>query len=163
MAWWKNQRQTHIEEITFLIDPLKVEEAITPKTKAIIAMHIAGASANMTLLGEIAKKHRIALIEDCAQAVGTMQEGRGVGAIGDLGTFSFQSSKNLNSGEGGMIVSNNKELADKAWSMANVGQIHGGAWYQHESIGWNFRTTELRDQKNSANAESAMDSFLPSS
>jgi dTDP-4-amino-4,6-dideoxygalactose transaminase len=133
-----------IEPDTFLIDPEKIEEAITPGTKAIIAVHIAGASVDMTRLNAIAQKHKIAVIEDSAQAVGTQWEGKGVGALGDMGTFSFQSSKNMTSGEGGIIVSNNKEMADQAWSMANVGRIRDGGWYQHESVGWNFRMTEFQ-------------------
>src|SRR5690606_34782400 len=87
-----------IEEDTLLIDPEKIEALITPKTKAIIAVHIAGSPANMTRINEIASKHGLAVIEDAAQAVGASWEGKGVGGLGDLGTFSLQSSKNLNSG-----------------------------------------------------------------
>lgn len=133
-----------VEENTLLIDPEKVEAAITSKTKAIIAVHIAGAPANMTRLKEISKRHGLKLLEDAAQAVGSKWEGLGVGAIGDLGTFSFQSSKNLNAGEGGIITTNNKELADAVWSVANVGRIREGSWYQHENIGWNLRMTEFQ-------------------
>ncbi|MFC5648194.1 DegT/DnrJ/EryC1/StrS family aminotransferase [Paenibacillus solisilvae] len=133
-----------IEADTLLLDPEKVEAAITPRTKAIIAVHIAGAPADLTRLKEIASKHDLQLLEDAAQAVGAQWEGVGVGAIGDIGTFSFQSSKNLNSGEGGIILTNDKELADRAWSMANVGRVRDGAWYQHEEIGWNLRLTEFQ-------------------
>jgi dTDP-4-amino-4,6-dideoxygalactose transaminase len=133
-----------VEPDTLLLDPEKVEAAITPKTKAIIAVHIGGAPANMTRLMEIAKKHNLRILEDSAQAVGAQWNGVGVGAIGDLGTFSFQSSKNINSGEGGMILTNDQELADLAWSYTNVGRIRQGAWYQHERIGWNLRMTEFQ-------------------
>jgi dTDP-4-amino-4,6-dideoxygalactose transaminase len=133
-----------VESDTLLLDPEKVEAAITPRTKAIIAVHIGGAPANMTKLKAIAEKHRLRLIEDSAQAVGSRWNDVGVGAIGDLGTFSFQSSKNINSGEGGIILSNNQELADKAWSLSNVGRIRDGGWYQHEMIGWNLRMTEFQ-------------------
>jgi dTDP-4-amino-4,6-dideoxygalactose transaminase len=133
-----------VEADTLLLDPEKVEAAITPRTKAIIAVHIAGGPANMDRLKEIAAKHGLKLIEDAAQAVMAQWNGVGVGALGDAGTFSFQSSKNLNSGEGGMILTNDKELADMAWSVANVGRIRDGAWYQHEHIGWNFRLTEFQ-------------------
>lgn len=131
-----------VEPETLLLDPDKVEEAITPKTKAIITVHIAGAPSNMTRLKEIADKHGLALIEDAAQAVGAQWEGKGIGALGDFGTFSFQSSKNVNAGEGGMILTNSEELADYAWSIANVGRVRGGGWYQHEYVGWNLRMTE---------------------
>lgn len=133
-----------IEEDTLLIDPEKAEQAITPKTKAIIAVHIGGASANMTRLAEIAKKHHLVLIEDAAQAVGATWEGRGVGSIGDLGTFSFQSSKNLNAGEGGIILTNDKSYYEKAWSICNVGRVMTGAWYQHDHLGQNYRMTEFQ-------------------
>jgi len=133
-----------VETDTLLLDPEKVTAAITPKTKAIVTVHLAGAPSNMTRLKELADQHGLALIEDAAQAVGAQWEGRGVGALGDAGTFSFQSSKNINAGEGGMILSNNKELADMAWSIANVGRVRDGAWYQHDHIGWNLRMTEFQ-------------------
>jgi dTDP-4-amino-4,6-dideoxygalactose transaminase len=133
-----------IEEDTLLIDPEKVEALITPKTKAIIAVHIAGAPANMSRLTEIAKKHNLVLIEDAAQAVGASWEGKGVGSLGDLGTFSLQSSKNLNSGEGGIITTNSEELWSNAWSICNVGRVPNGEWYQHDKFGLNYRMTEFQ-------------------
>lgn len=133
-----------VEPDTLLIDPDKVEAAITPKTKAIIAVHIAGASANMTRLKEIANRHNLRIIEDSAQGVGAEWDGTRVGAIGDLGTFSFQSGKNITAGEGGIILTNDDELAAKAWSLANVGRIKQGGWYQHEAVGWNLRMTEFQ-------------------
>ncbi|TMV50195.1 DegT/DnrJ/EryC1/StrS family aminotransferase [Paenibacillus mesophilus] len=133
-----------IEEDTLLIDPEKIEPLITPKTKAIIAVHIAGTPANMTRLKEIAAKHGLALIEDAAQAVGASWEGQGVGSIGDLGTFSLQSSKNLNAGEGGIITTNNRDYWENAWSVCNVGRIPNGGWYQHERFGQNYRMTEFQ-------------------
>lgn len=133
-----------VEEATLLIDPDAVERNITNRTKAIIAVHLAGAPANMTRLKDIAKQHGLALIEDAAQAVGAEWEGCRVGAIGDLGTFSFQSTKNLNAGEGGMVVTNSKELWERTWSIVNVGRIPEGGWYQHERIGQNYRITEFQ-------------------
>jgi dTDP-4-amino-4,6-dideoxygalactose transaminase len=133
-----------IEEDTLLIDPEKIEPLITAKTKAIIAVHIAGAPANMTRLKEIAAKHGLALIEDAAQAVGATWEGQGVGSIGDLGTFSLQSSKNLNAGEGGIITTNNRDYWENAWSVCNVGRVPNGGWYQHDRFGQNYRMTEFQ-------------------
>lgn len=133
-----------IDPETLLIDPAAVEKRITPKTKAIVAVHIAGASADLTRLQAIADRHGLVLIEDSAQAVGAEWEHRKVGAIGHIGTFSFQSSKNLNAGEGGIIVTNSKALWEKAWSIVNVGRIPDGAWYQHERIGQNYRLTEFQ-------------------
>ncbi|MCQ6560684.1 DegT/DnrJ/EryC1/StrS family aminotransferase [Paenibacillus mendelii] len=129
---------------SMLLDPERVEAAITSSTKAIIAVHLAGAPANMTKLKEISDRHGLVLIEDAAQAVGARWEERGVGAIGDLGTFSLQSSKNLNCGEGGVILSNNEALADHAWSLHNCGRVGNGKWYQHDIVGWNFRFSEIQ-------------------
>jgi dTDP-4-amino-4,6-dideoxygalactose transaminase len=133
-----------VEADTMLLDPDRVEAAITPRTKAIIAVHLGGAPANMDRLVGLAAKYGLRLIEDSAQAVGARWREKGVGAIGNAGTFSFQSSKNLNSGEGGMILTNDEGTADLAWSLANVGRIRKGAWYQHDHVGWNFRMTELQ-------------------
>lgn len=133
-----------VEEDTLLLDPEKVEAAITPRTKAIVPVHIAGGPANMDRIMEIARKHNLVVIEDAAQAVGASWDGQMVGTIGDLGTFSLQSSKNLNSGEGGIITTNNEVFWEHAWSLVNVGRIPGGAWYQHERIGQNYRLTEFQ-------------------
>jgi dTDP-4-amino-4,6-dideoxygalactose transaminase len=133
-----------VEEDTLLIDPEKIEAAITPKTKAIAAVHIGGAMANMTRLKEIAAKHGLKLIEDAAQAAGARWEGQGAGSFGDAGTFSLQASKNINAGEGGIILTNDQALSDRIWSLANVGRVRQGGWYQHEILGWNLRMTEFQ-------------------
>ncbi|MDF2652381.1 MAG: aminotransferase DegT [Paenibacillus sp.] len=133
-----------IEEDTLLLDPEKIAGAVTSRTKAVIPVHLAGAPANMSRIKEVAAVHQLRVIEDAAQAVGASWEGRSVGAIGDFGTFSLQSSKNLNSGEGGIILTNDQELADIAWSLCNVGRSPTGAWYQHDRIGQNYRMTELQ-------------------
>ncbi|WP_261131554.1 DegT/DnrJ/EryC1/StrS aminotransferase family protein [Bacillus sp. Marseille-Q3570] len=133
-----------VEESTLMLDIDKVESAITARTKAILPVHIAGAAADIPRLTDLARKHGLAVIEDAAQAVGAEWEDRRVGALGDLGSFSFQSGKNITAGEGGMILTNDKQLAEKAWSIANVGRIPEGAWYQHERIGWNLRMTEFQ-------------------
>lgn len=133
-----------VEEDTLLLDPDKIEAAITPRTKAIVPVHIAGGPANMTRIVEIAKKHNLVVVEDAAQAIGAKWDGRCVGTLGDMGTFSLQSSKNLNSGEGGVITTNDEQLLINAWSLINVGRIPGGKWYQHERIGQNYRMTEFQ-------------------
>lgn len=133
-----------VEEDTLLIDPDRIEPLITPRTKAIIAVHIAGAPADMTRLKQVARKHGLVLIEDAAQAVGASWEGQGVGSIGDIGTFSLQSSKNLNAGEGGILTTNNRDYWENAWSICNVGRIPNGSWYQHERFGQNYRMTEFQ-------------------
>jgi len=133
-----------IEPDTYNLDPTKIEAAITDRTRAIIVVHIAGCPADMDGIMEVAKKHELKVIEDCAQAHGAEWRGRRVGAIGDIGTFSFQSSKNLNAGEGGCIVTNDEELYQRCWSLHNVGRVRSGEWYQHPVLGWNYRMTQLQ-------------------
>jgi len=131
-----------IDPATYNIASHRIEEAITPRTRAIIPVHIGGCPADMDGVLEVASKHGLMVIEDACQAPGASWRGRRVGAIGDLGCFSFQASKNINAGEGGAVVSDDDELAERAWSVHNCGRIPQGAWYQHEVLGSNFRMTE---------------------
>jgi dTDP-4-amino-4,6-dideoxygalactose transaminase len=133
-----------VKKESMLIDPHKIEEAVTPRTRAIVAVHLAGAPADLPLLKQIAKKYNLALIEDSAQGVGAALDGVPVGAVGDMGSFSFQSGKNVTAGEGGILLTNDEKIADHAWSLANVGRVRNGAWYQHENLGWNLRMTEFQ-------------------
>ena len=98
-----------IEGDTLNIDPLEIEKAITSRTKAIIPVHMAGRPADMDAIIALKEKHNLFVIEDAAQAHGAEWNGTKVGALGDMGTFSLQASKNLNAGEGGLIISNNEE------------------------------------------------------
>jgi dTDP-4-amino-4,6-dideoxygalactose transaminase len=124
---------------TYLLDPAAVEEAITPRTRAIVPVHVSGCPADMDGILELAGRHGLRVVEDAAQAPGAMWNGQGVGSLGDLGTFSFQASKNLNAGEGGAIVTNDYDLAERVWSLHNVGRTRTGAWYHHELLGGNDR------------------------
>jgi dTDP-4-amino-4,6-dideoxygalactose transaminase len=133
-----------VEPDTFNIDPEKVKEAITDKTAAIMPVHFAGRPANMDEIMAIAGEHRLKVIEDAAQAWGAKWNGRGVGAIGDAGTFSFQSSKNINAGEGGIIVTNDDMVAKMARSHINCGRSDDGMWYEHFYFGGNYRITEFQ-------------------
>lgn len=131
-----------IDPETYNISPAAAEAQINERTKAIIAVHIGGCPADLDALSALARRHGLTLIEDAAQAHAASWRGRRVGAIGDLGTFSFQSSKNLNAGEGGIILTDNAELAERCWSIHNVGRVREGAWYQHESWGGNYRMSQ---------------------
>jgi dTDP-4-amino-4,6-dideoxygalactose transaminase len=131
-----------IDPQTYLIDPAQIEAAITERTKAIVPVHIAGCPCDMDAIMDIARRRGLYVIEDACQAWGASWRGTPVGAIGDLGCFSFQASKNINAGEGGAIVTHNPELAERSWSLQNVGRVRDGAWYQHEFLGWNYRATE---------------------
>lgn len=133
-----------IDPDTLNISPEAIEKAITPYTKAIIVVHVAGCPCDMDAILAIAKKHDLKVIEDAAHAHGAEWKGVRVGALGDMGTFSFQSSKNLTSGEGGIIVTNDPNLADVAESIHNCGRAKGKGWYEHFQIGANYRLTEFQ-------------------
>ncbi len=129
---------------TYCIAPDAVEAAITPRTRAIIAVHFGGHPADMDQLGEISRRRGITLIEDAAHAHGAVWAGRKVGAIGALGCWSFQASKNLTSGEGGMITTNDSALAERCESLHDFGRSPGGPWYEHHFLSGNHRLTELQ-------------------
>ncbi|MCX8170371.1 MAG: DegT/DnrJ/EryC1/StrS family aminotransferase [Candidatus Bathyarchaeota archaeon] len=133
-----------IDPETYNIDPKSVEQLISDRTKAILPVHIGGRPADMDALPSIAGKNELYIVEDACQAWGAEWRGRRVGAIGDIGSFSFQSSKNITSGEGGIIVTNNEELYIKAWSLHNCGRLPGKAWYEHYLPGANYRMTEFQ-------------------
>ncbi|MEN8192418.1 MAG: DegT/DnrJ/EryC1/StrS family aminotransferase [Bacteroidota bacterium] len=132
-----------IDPITFNIDPAKIEEKITDKTKAIIPVHLYGQSADMAPIMEIAKKHNLKVVEDGAQAISVQyKDGRSVGTIGDIGCYSFFPSKNLGCfGDGGMVVTMDEDLGEKLRIM----RVHGGKpKYYHKMIGGNFRLDAIQ-------------------
>ncbi len=133
-----------VEPDTMNMDPSKIEAAITPRTKGIMPVHFAGLPCDMVKINRIAKKHKLIVIEDACHAWGTKFNGKGAGALGDLGGFSFQMSKNITAAEGGIVLSDNELLADAARSYANVGRGKGGGWYQHFRLGTNYRMTEIQ-------------------
>jgi len=133
-----------IDPSTYTLDAMSVEEFITDKTKAIIPVHIGGCPADMDSITKIVKKNDLTVIEDACQAWGAEWRGKRVGALGDLGAFSFQSSKNITCGEGGIVITNNRKLYELSWSYHNCGRTVGGAWYQHDLLGFNFRMTEFQ-------------------
>ena len=133
-----------VDPDTHLLDPIATEAAITERTKAVVVVHLAGRPADMDAFTALGAKYGLTIVEDAAQAHGAAYKGRAVGAIGDLGTFSFQSSKNITAGEGGVVVTDSAELAGAVYSLVNVGRVPGGGWYQHETVGYNLRLTEFQ-------------------
>ena len=133
-----------IDPDTYMLDPVKLEQAITPKTKAVIPVHIGGGPADMDSITKIAQEHDIRIVEDAAQAHGAEWRKRKVGAVGDMGTFSFQSSKNITAGEGGAMATNDEELGEDAWSIMNCGRRKDRQWYEHFILGGNYRMTEFQ-------------------
>jgi len=133
-----------IDPETYNLDPAKIEAAITSRTKAIIPVHFAGQACNMDAIMDIAERNNLRVIEDAAHAHGAEYKGRKLGTIGDAGSFSFQSSKNLTSGEGGMVITNDPELYRKMASLRNVGRLPEGQWYDHFLPGCNYRLTPMQ-------------------
>lgn len=127
---------------TFTINPEAVEAAIRPETRAILPVHLGGHPADLGALQQIAQRHQLAIIEDCAQAHGAEYQRKKVGSLSDVGAFSFQASKNLTSGEGGMVTTNDKDIHDRVCAFMNVGRAPGGARWEYPRLGWNYRPSE---------------------
>lgn len=130
-----------IEPDTYNLNVEAVEAAITARTKAIIAVHFAGHPADMDALLDLADKAGISVVEDAAHAHGTTWRGRPVGTLGQIGSFSLQESKNLTAGEGGILITDNGELANELRSFVNQGRALDGEWYEHANLGSNLRIT----------------------
>jgi dTDP-4-amino-4,6-dideoxygalactose transaminase len=133
-----------IDPQTYNIDPAAVRRAITPRTKAIIPVHFSGSVCAMDELMQIAQENNLVIVEDAAHSHGGTWRGKALGTIGDMGCFSFQASKNLNSGEGGCIVTNNDDAAQICRAIASNGRVPRGIWYEHFINGSTFRMTEMQ-------------------
>jgi len=132
------------EPETWNMDVSKLEEKITKRTKAIIPVHTYGHPVYMDIIMDLAEKHRLYVIEDAAEAHGAEYKGRRIGSIGDMSCFSFYANKIITTGEGGMIVTNNEELAEKArWLRAHAYGRHGKHFY-HEALGFGYRMSGLQ-------------------
>jgi dTDP-4-amino-4,6-dideoxygalactose transaminase len=129
---------------SFNLDPAAIEAAITDRTRAIIPVHFAGQPAEMDAINELAKRHNLFVLEDAAHAHGASWQGRPAGSLGHAASFSFQSSKNLTCGEGGIITTNDDRLAETCRSLHNCGRIPTGVWYEHHVISANYRLSELQ-------------------
>jgi dTDP-4-amino-4,6-dideoxygalactose transaminase len=133
-----------LDPATLNISPESVEAAITPRTRAIIPVHFGGHPADMDALREIADHHKLAIIEDAAHAQGASWRGTPVGNFGDLATFSFQAFKLMTSGEGGIILTQSETLAEKCRAYCNHGRRSSGGWFEHFTLGSNYRMTGLQ-------------------
>jgi len=133
-----------IDPETLVLDVNKVEQLITPRTKAIIPVHLGGNPVEMDALLEIAQKYKLYVIEDCAHAHGSRYKGKRLGNWGDAGAFSFQASKVITAGEGGAIICNSDELAQKIYTYIDCGRKPNAHAYKHYSYGTNYRMTEYQ-------------------
>lgn len=143
-----------VETDTLCIDPKDFEKKITKKTKAIIPVHLGGHSCDMDAIMKIARKHKIFVVEDCANALGARYKGKQVGSFGDIGCFSFESKKNMTTGDGGMITTDNEVLAKKLRALRWYGS-GGDTWkrfakgpkyswrYDVEELGWKYNMNDV--------------------
>ena len=132
---------------TFNLDPAAVDAAITSRTRAIVPVHFAGQPADMDAIAGLAAltvDRGILVLEDAAHAHGASYKGRPAGSLGHIAAFSFQSSKNLTAGEGGIITTNDDKLADACRSIHNCGRMPGGVWYEHHVVSGNYRLGEFQ-------------------
>ena len=127
---------------TWQIDETKLEKMITKKTRAVIVPHLYGQVSEIKKISKICRKKKIFLIEDCAEAFGCYYGKKHLGIFGDISTFSFFGSKTITTGEGGMVVTNNKKLADKIFKLKMVGVVKN-RYYWHDIIGYNYRMTNI--------------------
>lgn len=132
-----------IDPLSLNLSPAAVERAITPRTRAIVAVHTFGVPVKMHALMEIAERHGLAVIEDACEAIGATIDRHAVGSLGDVGVFAFYPNKQITTGEGGMVVTRSAELAARMRSLRNQGRPASGAWLQHEEVGYNYRLSEM--------------------
>ena len=126
------------------LDPIDAEAKISKKTKAIVPVHCAGFPVDMDRFLSLAEQYRLHIIEDACHSWGSQWNGKGTGALGTCGVFSFQVSKNITAGEGGILLSDYEEIADTARSYSNCGRGKDTPWYEHYLLGSNLRMTELQ-------------------
>jgi perosamine synthetase len=132
-----------VDPISLNIDPSKIEKAITPKTKAIIAVHIFGQPADMDPIMQTAAKHNLVVIEDACEAIGAEYKNRRVGAIGQAGAFAFYPNKQMTTGEGAVLVTNDEQWAELFRSLRNQGRDQYDGWLNHTRLGYNYRISEM--------------------
>jgi len=132
-----------IDPLTYNIDPARIEEAITERTKAILPVHVFGRPCNLSAIMKIAAKRGLTIIEDSCEAIGARYGGRPVGTFGQTGVFAFYPNKQLTTGEGGVIVTNDCEVAERCRAWRNQGRSYGDGWLEHVTIGYNYRLSDI--------------------
>jgi dTDP-4-amino-4,6-dideoxygalactose transaminase len=131
-----------VDPVSFNLDPAQIECAITPRTRAIVPVHLYGQAADLNPIAEIARRHEIPVVEDAAQGVGAIYRSRRLGAIGDVGCFSFYPSKNLGAfGDGGAVVTDDDDIAERVRRLRNYGEVRR---YYHATRGVNSRLDEMQ-------------------
>lgn len=136
-------RFVDIDASTWNIDPRRITEAINPRTKAILPVHVFGRPADMNAISMVARRYGLSLIEDSCEAIGATIGDRKVGALGNAGVFAFYPNKQITTGEGGAVVTDDDEIAALCRSWRNQGRGETGEWLQHERLGYNYRLSEI--------------------
>ena len=132
-----------IDPVSLNIDPAKIEAKITEKTKAILPVEVFGNPAGFDRICETAQKHNLAVVEDSCEALGSALNGKKVGTFGTMSVFGFYPNKQITTGEGGMILTNDDYLADMCVSLRNQGRGKGSGWLGHDRLGYNFRLSDI--------------------
>ncbi len=132
-----------IESETYNLNTSDVEKKITPRTKAIMAVDVFGHPAEWDEISRIARNHNLLVIDDCCEAIGAEYKGHKIGAFGDAAAFAFYPNKQITTGEGGMIITDNDDIARLCRSMRNQGRGEMGAWLEHDRLGYNYRLDEM--------------------
>jgi perosamine synthetase len=132
-----------IDQETLNLDPTLVEGAITPRTRAIVVVHTFGCPAELPSILHIAKRHGLHVIEDACEAIGAEYDGKKVGVSGDAGVFGFYPNKQITTGEGGAVVTNNSEIANNVRKLRNQGRDNSETWLQHSELGYNYRISDI--------------------
>ena len=132
-----------IDPGTLNLDPQKIEDAITPRTRAILVVHTFGFPAEMTAILEMAQRHGLLVIEDACEAIGAEYHGRRVGSLGNAGVFAFYPNKQITTGEGGVVVTRDEGVAQRIRALRNQGRYESDDWFQHTELGYNYRISDI--------------------
>jgi len=132
-----------VEPETLNLDPGRIEAAITRRTKAIVVVHTFGCPAELSEILDIARRHHLCVIEDACEAIGAEYDGRKVGGFGDAGVFAFYPNKQITTGEGGAVVTENSRMASMIRALRNQGRTESDDWFQHSELGYNYRLSEI--------------------
>ena len=132
-----------IDPLTLNIDPSKIEAAITPRTRAIMIVHVFGRPSPMREIEAIAERHNLKIIEDACEALGAEYEGQMAGSIGEAGVFAFYPNKQITTGEGGVVVTNSRRVYERVRLQRNHGRDPRSEWFEHVELGYNYRLSDI--------------------
>src|SRR6185295_8938951 len=136
-------RFVDIEEDSLGLDPALIDDAASPRTRAVLPVHVFGRPCRIEAIDSAARSHGWSLIEDSCEALGSSVDGRPLGSFGDLSVFAFYPTKQITTGEGGVVLTDDEELAETMRSLRNQGRDRDGTWLRHVRLGYNYRLDEM--------------------